>query len=401
MAIFEYVGKSQSGKEKSGRVTADHRRQALLLMKEKGISVFQITERAETVWTKDISASRRVKMREKVMFLRQFATIISAGITVVEALQILSEQINNKYFKSVIRSMAEELEVGHTLSESFELYPKIFNPIIINMIRAGESGGRLEESLEHLAVYFERQNQTKQKLLTAISYPLFISVAAVGVILFLLTSVIPMFQSMFAAYGTQIPAITKGILSLSDFLRSYGLLLFLLFGSFILVILGISRIQTSKIYLHSAILKVPILGQLIYKTDLARVLWMLSLLFGSSVPILEALTLAENVSGNEAIKQALRRSKASLKGGQTLSESFKTEKVFPSIIHHMTAIGEKTGALETMLDNVASYYEEEVNHMLDRVKALIEPVLMVVLSIVVGLVVMAIVIPMFQIYQQI
>ncbi len=401
MAVYEYVGRNPAGKERRGRVSADHKRQALLIIKEKGISVFQLTERNETIWTKDLRASRKVKMREKVMFLRQFATIIRSGINVAEALQMLSEQVNNKYFKTVIRTMALELETGHTLSEAFELYPKIFNPVIINMIKAGESGGRLEESLEHLAVYFERQNQTRQKLITAVSYPLFISAAAIGVIIFLLTSVIPMFQSMFAAYGTQVPPITAWILSFSAFLKTYGWLVIVVFGSIILLFVGMFRVKSSKLYLHHAIIKLPILGQLIYKSDLARVLWMLSLLFGSSVPILEALKLAENVSGNEAIKQALHRSRLSLTGGKTLSESFRNETVFPSIIHNMTAIGEKTGALETMLNNVAGYYEEEVNHLLERIKALIEPVLMVILSIVVGFIVMAIVVPMFQIYQQI
>ncbi|MCO7175618.1 type II secretion system F family protein [Sporolactobacillus kofuensis] len=402
MPLFDYIGTTMQGKTKKGRVTAVTRQEALLEVARQGLTIRSIHEHSDSIWYKELSIGQRVKLQDKVVFLRQFATIIKAGVTVSDALEILTDQEEkNRYFKQVIMDMANNLREGQSLSQAFENQSKVFSPMIIHMIRAGEGSGRLEESLDHLATYYERMHKSRQKLSTAMVYPAFVFILSIGVVLFLLTSIIPMFRTMFASLHTQLPMITRAILSISDWLRSFWYLLFLLVIVAVTCVFVLLRNKSSKLRLDYAIIKLPLLGTIIYKSELSRLLWMLALLLSSSVPVIDALNSIEKITSNLAIRKAIHNVAEALDFGRPLSEAFQQEKVFPTMVHHMTAIGEKTGMLDQMLNSVAKYYEDDVEQMTERMKVLIEPLVILFLAVVVGLIVLAIIIPMFQIYQNV
>lgn len=400
MPLFDYVGTTDQGKVRKGRLNAANRQEALLQIARQGLTIRSVNEHSDSIWYKELSLGRTVKLQDKVVFLRQFATIVKAGVTVSEALEILGDQEEkNKYFKSVIQQMATDLREGQSLSRAFENQAKVFSPMIIHMIRAGEGSGRLEESLDHLATYYDRLHRSQQKLATTMVYPVFVLLMSVGVVIFLLTTIIPMFRSMFAGLHVQLPLITRVILSLSDWIRVFWPVLIILLFVLILLISIAFRNKSSKLRLDYAIIKLPLIGTLVYKSELSRLLWMLALLLSSSVPVIDALRSVEKITSNLAIRLAIHNVSQALDFGRPLSEAFHQEKLFPPIIFHMTAIGEKTGMLDQMLNHVAHYYENDVEQMTERMKALIEPVVILFLAVVVGVIVLAIVIPMFQIYQ--
>lgn len=400
MPLFDYVSTSNQGKIRKGRLNANNRQEALLQIARQGLTIRSVHEHKDSIWYRDLSLRQRIKLQDKVVFLRQFATIIKAGVTVSEALEILGDQEEkNKYFKSVIQHMATDLRGGQSLSQAFENQPKVFSSMIIHMIRAGEGSGRLEESLDHLATYYERQHKSRQKMSTAMVYPVFVLLMSVGVVIFLLTTIIPMFRSMFASLHTQLPLITRVILSLSEWIRAlWPILIILIFTTILLVSLAFKN-RSSKLRLDYAIIKLPLIGTLVYKSELSRLLWMLALLLSSSVPVIDALQSIEKITSNLAIRRAIHNVSQALDFGQPLSDAFHQEKIFPPIVFHMTAIGEKTGMLDQMLNHVAHYYENDVEQITERMKALIEPVVILFLAVIVGIIVLAIVIPMFQIYQ--
>ncbi|WP_028976717.1 type II secretion system F family protein [Sporolactobacillus terrae] len=402
MPLFDYVGTNTYGKIKKGKITAVTKQEALLQVANQGLTIQSIQEHNDSIWYKELSFGSRVKLQEKVVFLRQFATIIKAGVTVSDALEILTDQEEkNKYFKQTIMDMATNLREGQSLSQAFENHPKIFSPMIIHMIRAGEGSGRLEESLDHLATYYERQHKSRQKLSTAMVYPAFVFMMSIGVVLFLLTTIIPMFRTMFAGLNTQLPLITRVILTISDWLRAYWYVIFLLAIAAVFMITILRRNKSSKLRLDYAIIKLPLLGIIVYKSELSRLLWMLALLLSSSVPVIDALHSIEKITSNLAIRQAIHKVSEALDFGRPLSQAFREENIFPAMVHHMTAIGEKTGMLDQMLNSVAKYYEDDVEQMTERMKVLIEPLVILFLAVVVGIIVLAIIIPMFQIYQNV
>lgn len=401
MPIFDYIVTDSRGKMKKGRLTADNRQTALTEIIKKGFVIESIKEQSDSIWQKNLVLGSGVKLKEKVVFLRQFATIIQAGVPVAEALEILCDQEErNKYFKDVIRQMANDLNEGQTLSRAFEKHPKVFGSMIVHMIRAGEASGRLEESLDHLAVYYEKQNKSRQKLTTAMIYPLFVLLMSVAVVLFMLTWIVPMFQSMFQSIHGKLPLITRFTIYLSNGLQHSWLILLLLLMALLISIIFIFKNPSSKKWLDGVILKVPLVGVVTYKTELSRLLWMLALLIASSVPVIDALESIKKITNNLTIRDAIARVAAALDFGKPLSEAFRDEKIFPAIIYHMTAIGEKTGMLDKMLNHVATYYDNDVEQLLERMKALIEPIVILFLATVVGFIVMSIIIPMFQMYQQ-
>ncbi|RYL87538.1 type II secretion system F family protein [Sporolactobacillus sp. THM7-4] len=401
MPLYDYIGTTSNGKTKKGRISAGSRHEALLQIDQKGLMIRNIREHSDSIWFKDLTIGRSIRLKDKVIFLRQFATIIKAGVTVSEALEILTDQEEkNKKLKAVIRQMSAHLNAGQTLSQAFENHPKVFSPMIVHMIRSGEGSGRLEESLDHLAVYYERRHRSRQKISTAMVYPVFILLMSAGVVLFLLTTIIPMFRTLFEGLNARLPLITRLILSVSDWIRTFWPILFIsLFVIFCFIFFFLKN-KSVKFWLDGAIIRLPVIGPLVYKNELSRLLWMLALLFSSSVPVIDALQSIEKITSNLAIRRSIRDTMEALDLGRSLSDAFRSAGGFPSIVCHMTAIGEKTGMLDQMLNHVARYYEDDVDQMLERMKALIEPVVIIFLAVLVGFIVMAIVIPMFQFYQQ-
>jgi type IV pilus assembly protein PilC len=400
MARFRYAGRDRKGK-KSGTIQAGSKREALQLLREEGIRVIELNEVAETLLTRDISIGNPVKLQHLVMYLRQFATLLKAGVPVVDSTRILSEQTDSKALKKVLLDMVQELLEGNPLSSAASKHPKVFSSMFINMVKAGEAGGNLEETLERLAIHFEKQHHTRQKISSALAYPLTVGLVAIGVVIFLLVKVVPTFVGMFQGFGADLPAITLFVLNASEWMQSFWWLVILLLLGFIAAIIFLKNRKETSYFIDLFVLKIPIFGKVMQKAVLARMTRTMSSLFSSSVPILQAMTIVENVVENEVIARVLRESREFLEKGQSISEPMSNHWAFPPMVTQMIAIGEKTGALDEMLDKVADFYEKEVDSSTDRLKSLIEPIMILVLAGLVGTIVLSIMIPMFDIFNQV
>jgi type IV pilus assembly protein PilC len=400
MARYKYSGRDRKGK-RTGTVTAGSKREAIEKLRNEGVRVIELTELPETVLTKEITFGNSVKLQHMVIFLRQFATLIKAGVTIVDATNILAKQTESKALKKALTDIESDLRVGRSFSESAEKHKKVFTSMFINLIRAGEVGGNMEETLERLAVYFEKQHATRQKVKSAMTYPVVVGIIAIGVVIFLLTSVVPTFVTMFADMGAELPAITQFVLTASKFMQKFWWLVILLIVAIIFAVAAVRSNKKTRYYLDYAILKMPVFGKLMQKAALARFSRTLSSLFSSGVPILQALAVVEKVIGNEVITKVIRSSREELQRGRSLTEPMRKHWVFPPLVTQMIAIGETTGSLDAMLAKVADFYEQEVENTTDQLKSLIEPLMIVVLAGIIGVIVLAIMVPMFDIYKHV
>ncbi|MCQ6273516.1 type II secretion system F family protein [Bacillus sp. V3B] len=400
MARFKYSGRDRKGK-KQGMITASSKREAMQKLRNDGIRVLEMTEVPETLLTKDISIGSPVKLQDMVIYLRQFATLLKAGVSVVDSTRILAEQTESKALKKALLDMEQELQEGKPLSDSAAKHKKIFSSMFINMIRAGEVGGNMDETLDRLAVHFEKQHNTRSKIQSALAYPVVVGIIAIAVVMFLLVSVVPTFVSMFADFGGELPVITQFVLNASHFMQKFWWLVVGMIGGLITGILFIRQNKETKYYFDYFVLRIPIFGKMLQKAVLARMTRTLSSLFTSSVPILQAMSIVENVVENEVISRVIRQSRDSLERGRSLTEPMKRHWAFPPLVTQMIAIGEETGSLDAMLGKVADFYEQEVENSTDRIKSLIEPLMIVFLAALVGTIVMAIMVPMFEIFNQV
>jgi type IV pilus assembly protein PilC len=401
MPQFHYQGRDKKGNKQTGTLYAESKREALSKLRERNINVINLLEVPNSWLRKEITFGQRVKYQDFVIFLRQFSTLLKAGVSVVESISILTKQTESKTLKNVLADIEEDLRSGNPLSTAAERHKKIFSPMFINMVKAGEIGGNMDETLERLANYFEKQYRTRQKVVSALAYPAFIGFATFVIVIFLLTFVVPTFVDMFIDFGAELPAITKFVLSASEFMKTYWWVVFLSIAGIVLLLALLKKQKRGKYFLDYIVLKTPVFGNLIQKAEIARMTRTLSSLFSSSVPILNALRIVENVVENEVIARALSDAHDSLEGGNSLAEPLQKHWAFPPLVSQMIAIGETTGTLDSMLSKVADFYEAEVEATTDRLKTLIEPVMIALLAGVVGTIVAAILVPMFEIFNHI
>lgn len=400
MARFKYSGRDRKGK-KSGVINAPTKREAMQKLKQEGIRVVEIVEVKETFLTKDLSIGSGVKFQHLVIFLRQFSTLLKAGVSVVDSTRILAEQTESKALKKALVDVERDLQEGKPLSSAVAKHSKIFSSMFVNMVRAGEAGGNMDETLERLATHFEKQNNTRAKIKSALAYPIAVAIIAVVVVIFLLVFVVPTFVSLFADFGGELPAITQFVLNASYFMQRFWWLIILLIIGCIVGIMALRNNSQTKYYLDYFLLRVPVFGKMMQKAVLARMTRTLSSLFTSSVPILEAISIAEKVVENEVIARVIHECHDVLERGQSMAGPMKKHWAFPPLITQMIAIGEETGSLDAMLGKVADFYEQEVENSTDRIKSLIEPIMIVFLAGIVGTIVTSIMVPMFEIFNQV
>ncbi|ELK22627.1 type II secretory pathway component PulF [Anoxybacillus flavithermus TNO-09.006] len=401
MAQFRYEARDMRGRVKKGTIVASSRRDVMMKLREQRLKVIDVREVPQTLLTKEITFGNPVKLQHFVIYLRQFATLLKAGVTIVDATRILAEQTESKALKKALVHIEERLRSGQPLSTAMTDHPNIFPPLVINMIRAGEASGSIDETLERLADHFEKVHRTRQKIVSALAYPIVVGIIAVIVVIFLLVGVVPTFVSMFADFGADLPSITKFVLRASEVMQTYwwGVLLLLLSTYGVLMLLR--RQKKTKYYIDVIVLRMPIFGGMMQKAVLARMTRTLSSLFSSAVPILQALTIVEAVVENEVVARVIRTSRDALERGESLTEPMKRHWAFPPLVTQMIAIGEQTGSLDAMLAKVADFYEAEVEAATDRLKSLIEPLMIVLLAGVVGTIVTSILVPMFDIFNHI
>jgi len=401
MPQFKYEGRNMKGQRQTGTITSPSKREAIVKLRQKGIKVVDLQEVPQTLLTKEITFGNAVKLQDFVIYLRQFSTLLKAGVSVVDSTRILASQTASKALQKALIDIEEELRAGNPLSSAAAKHPRIFPPMFVNMMKAGEAGGNMDETLERLAEHFEKIHRTRQKIVSALAYPIAVGIIAIAVVIFLLVKVVPTFVAMFADFHAELPAITKFVLSASKWMQVYWwLVVIALIGIYVLFTMLRKQKQT-RYYLDYVLLRLPIFGKLMQKAALARMTRTLSSLFSSSVPILQALSIVEAVIENEVIAGVMKQARDALERGQSLTEPMKKHWVFPPLVTQMIAIGEQTGSLDAMLAKVADFYEAEVEAGTDRLKSLIEPLMIVLLSGIVGTIVTSIIVPMYDIFNHI
>lgn len=400
MAYYSYKARNTRGQQKQGKVRAASKREAIEQLKSQGLAITTIQE-MNSILYKDISFGKAVKPKDFVVYLRQFSTLIDSGVSLVQSTYILAEQTSNKSLSSALDDIANRLEGGQSFSDSAEHHQKIFPPLFINMLRAGEAGGNIDEILEQMAEYYEKQNETRQKVISALTYPAIVLTIAVGIIIFLLSTVVPQFTDMFATMGGELPAVTKFVIALGEITQSIWWLFLILPVLIWLLFKYMNQVDTIAYRLDYIKLRIPVFGSLLQKAALVRVTRTLSSLFQSSVPILESVQITERIVGNRVIEKVLKQSRSELEKGESMARPFENHWIFPPLVTQMVSVGEQTGSLDKMLTKVADFYESELDHTTDRLKTLIEPIMITILAVVVGTIVASIAIPMFSIFEQI
>jgi type IV pilus assembly protein PilC len=401
MPEYAYLAVDERGKRQKGVLSASSKGAAIAELKKRGLAAKSIAEKEKSIWQTEITIGKPVKMEDFVVFCRQFATLIRAGVSIVDAITILSNQSESKALSKALVEVADKLRKGTALSEAVADFPKMFPPIFVNMVRAGETGGNLDEVLDQLARQFEKDHFTIEKVKSAMTYPIVVGIVAILSIAFLLIKVVPQFTGMLAAAGAEVPALTSWVISLSNSLVDEWYLWLLGILALILLWNILIRLDTGRYAVDYLKLRMPIFGILFRKAAIARFTRTLGSLFHSSVPVLQALTVVEKVIGNAVIARVINDSKESLRQGQRLSDPLRKSWVFPPLVTQMIAIGEETGALDQMLAKIADFYEADVENTVDKLKSLIEPLLLLVVASVVGTIIASILMPMFKIYETI
>jgi len=399
MPGYVYKALGPDGKEKKGTIQATSEEQALSRIKGDGLIPIEVTP--ENIFNKDINIDigGKITARDFCVFCRQMVSILKAGVSIINALQMLAEQTENKKLKRGIAALADEVGKGETLTNAMRKQGNLFPSIFINLIEAGEATGTLEISFERMALQFEKENQLKGLVKKAITYPIMVGLVAVGVIFALMTFVIPTFMSMFADMDVEMPAITMFVIHMSDFFVAYWWLIIIVIVVLVFAIRAYAKTLSGKIVFGTIKLKIPFIKDVQTKSAAAKFARTLSTLLRSGVPMIQALEITANaLDDNILFKRAIMNARDQVANGSALSKPIKMSGLFPPMVIHMISIGEETGNLEDMLENVAEYYEEEVATATEQMMTIMEPMIILVLALIVGVIILAILQPMVSLY---
>lgn len=400
MPVYSYVARDNKGGKHQGTITAESKQHAIQQLQIKGLYPDKLVEEERTFFGLSLGSlkSGRVKTADLLVFTRQLSTIISAGLPLLQGLEILAEQTEDPNFAKIIDSIAQYVESGETFSDALKRYPKAFPELYVSMVRAGEASGDLDGVLLQLAEYLEASEELKRRIKSAMTYPVvafsMIILIATGLVIF----VVPQFAEIFASFNRELPGPTQVLINLSNALRTpYAWAIII--GS-IVGIIAFLRIYGStelgRYNLDQLKLRLPIFGDLIRKVSISRFTRTLSTLIRSGVPILQALEIVEKTSGNSVFGKAIKQSSESVRNGEPLSEPLARSGVFPPMVTRMIAVGEKTGELENMLKKISDFYDSEVKAKVDALTSLIEPILIGIMGLVVGSIIIALFLPIFQ-----
>lgn len=393
-STFVWSGKTRQGQAQKGELVAKTREEVIAQLRKQNILVTSVQEKAAS--RKFPGFGGGVSGKDIVIFTRQFSTMIDAGLPLVQCLEILANQTENKTLAKTVGLVRADVESGSTYADALRKYPKVFDDLYVNMVAAGEAGGILDTILNRLAKHIEKAMKLKKQITTAMVYPGVIVGVAVLVISVLMVWVIPIFASMFTDFGGVLPLPTRIVVGASDFMKSN---LLYIIGAVVALGYGVKRYYRTlagRRLIDRFALKVPIVGDLIRKAAVAKFTRTLGTLISSGVPILEGLSIVAKTSGNKTVEDALISARQSISEGKTVSEPLGQSKVFPPMVIQMIAVGETTGALDAMLSKIADFYDDEVESAVTALTSLLEPMLMVVLGTVIGFIVIAMYLPIFQ-----
>jgi type IV pilus assembly protein PilC len=394
MPAFTYTARALNGDLKSATIEAPNRDEVVAQLRKQRLNVVKIDEAKSAANTTKKKAGK-ISMRDIVIFTRQFSTMINAGLPLVQALDILAKQSENKALKDVTLAVVFDVESGHTVADALRKHPKAFTELYVNMVAAGEAGGILDTILMRLATFMEKNDALVRKVKGAMIYPgVIMSVAAIAIVV-LLIFVIPTFEKMFASVGLALPLPTRVVIGMSKFLQGYW------WAMIAIIVLGFKAFKKyyassdGKLVIDRLMLKAPVLGDVLRKSSVSRFTRTLGTLIGSGVSILDGLEITAKTSGNRVIQDAIMESRASIAGGETISAPLQKSQVFPPMVISMIAVGEQTGGLDEMLSKIADFYDEEVDAAVSGLLAMMEPLMIVFLGVVVGGMVVAMYLPIF------
>ena len=394
MPVFTYRGTNKTGASVAGEMAASNKTELQGLLRRQQITPTKMSEKGKEFNLPTFGGG--VSPKELAVFTRQFSVMIDAGLPLVQCLEILSSQQENKTFQKVLTGTRSAVESGSTLSTAMKQYPKVFDPLYSNMVEAGETGGILDTILQRLSTYIEKNVKLQRAVKSALVYPIGVLTIATGVIILLLWKVVPVFANLFAGMGVDLPLPTKIVIALSHFVSSIFGLLILVGAAAIIVGLKVwYGTPQGRLALDTVILKLPVLGMLMRKIAVGRFTRTLGTLISSGVPILEGLDITAKTSGNAVVERALNKVRKSLEEGKSLTEPLKESEVFPGMVTQMIAVGEQTGAMDAMLQKIADFYEEEVDAAVKDLLTALEPIMIVFLGTVVGGVVISMYLPLF------
>ncbi len=401
MPNFKYRGKNIKGETLKGKLEAGSEKEAILLLRRQNIYPIEIKK--ESIANKEISFSifQKVKIKDLAVFCRQFHAILDAGISVLESLDILRNQTENKKLRDAIDDIYEEVQKGKSLSSAMANYKSIFPEILINMIETGEVSGQLDVVLERMAVHFEKENKINQKIQGAMVYPAIISIVALLVVWFLMTFVLPNFVDMFKGFGITLPLPTRILLGTGKWLKNYWYILFAIIVALIYIFRKYSNTEKGRYRIDKLKLKLPVIGKVSGKIATSRFARTLSTLLASGISTIEAMEIVIRIIGNSVISEGIHKSMDNIKKGLGIAEPLKELGIFPPMLISMIRIGEESGSLDSMLAKTADFYDEEVESAVAKMTTLIEPLIIVILAFVVGAIVVSIVLPMFEMFNQI
>jgi type IV pilus assembly protein PilC len=399
MPTFKYVAKDQNARSVVGKMVADSQAAIIEELRKRHLTIISVNQVKEAAAAKSSFIRKRVKADDLVVFSRQLATMVDAGIPILQALDALQEQMTNPYFQNVIATMRDDIQLGSSLSAAFAKHSRVFDSLYINMVKVGETGGVLSAILDRISSYMEKSLKLKRKVQSAMIYPAVVVFLAAAITTLLLIKVVPTFAEIYQSFDSKLPAMTQLLIDMSNFLKSYY---YIFFGGIFVLSVIVSRIngtQRGKLFFDRILLRLPIFGDLFRKVAISRFSRTLATLLQTGVPILESLDIVGKTSGNRVVELAVDNVKNNVREGESIAAPLIKSGVFPPMVTRMIAIGEKSGQLEKMLTKIAEFYDDQVDTMVAGLTSIIEPVIIGFLGIVIGFIVIALFLPIMNITQ--
>jgi len=396
MPTYIWAGRTRKGRVLKGQLDAVDERIARIQLKRRNIDVTKLKPKPKDLFQNISFLQPRVTAKDVVVFTRQFSTMIDAGLPLVQGLNMLSEQCQNKTFKRILSTVTKDVEGGSTLAEALNKHPKVFDSLFVNLVAAGEVGGILDTILQRLAAYIEKAEKLKSQIKGAMTYPAVVVGIAIIVIAVIMIFVIPVFQDMFSSFGKALPAPTQLVVNLSNFTKNNIHWMILGLIVFVFLFRRYRKTDSGKRNIDNILLRLPIIGELIRKVTVARFTRTLGTMLKSGVPILDALDITARTAGNVIVEEVILEARSSIAEGQTIAEPLSESIIFPAMVTQMISVGESTGALDAMLEKIADFYDDEVDATVAAMTSMLEPLLMLFLGGSIGGLVIAMYLPIFQ-----
>jgi general secretion pathway protein F len=397
MPVFEYKGLTGQGREIKGIIDADNPQTARAKLKKDGVYLTDIKLGKEERLSKDISPFReKISGQDIAIMTRQFSTLIGSGIPIVDSLSALIDQVSNMKFKSSLSVIRDKVNEGSSLADAMKDHPKIFTNIYMNMIKAGESSGTLEIVLERLAEFTEGQNRLKNKIISILAYPVVVMAISMLVLFFLLTTVVPKVTKIYDNMKQSLPLPTEILLFITNIFSHYWWLLIILIGAVYYFTAGYLKTPQGKAKFDRFVLKIPIIGEMVRMVAVSRFASTFSTLLSAGVPVLQSMDIVKNIVNNTVFAEVVQEARANIAEGQSIAEPLKKSGIFPPLVTHMIAIGEKTGELEAMLKKVSETYSNQFESRIQTLTALMEPIIIVVMAALIGFIVISMLLPLIQ-----